>query len=309
VSYEVVCICGQTIRGERQARHQVINCPGCGEKVFVLPRSPFTVPPDARLAASTTRRRWWLAPLLAGVVCLAALLIAFAAAWHLLIRPHEPAAEAGSEEGLAKQVEAGRSALGQGKFHLARRLLGEAVDRRDEQPGILPPAASRQLNQLHRQADLLSRLLPVSLEEIVRQGRLVRDRTEWALQMDDYRGRSVVFDDVVRRDQRGVPILATYVVEVDDEIVRLALEDLTLLRDLPLDDEPRLIFGARLHSCEREEGGEWVIRFVPDSGVLLTDPDAVAACLPGSPDRTLEQTLARQRRWLDERSVVPPGQP
>ena len=66
--------------------------------------------------------------------------------------------------------------------------------------------------------------------------------------------------------------------------MRLALEDLAVLHDLPLDDRPRLIFGARLAGCEREPGGGWVVHFERDSGVLVTDHDAVVAALTQPPD-------------------------
>jgi hypothetical protein len=68
-----------------------------------------------------------------------------------------------------------------------------------------------------------------------------------------------------------------------------------------------MLFGARLRDCTREEGGGWVIRFEPDSGVLLTDAEAAAACAALEP--RLKETLRRQQRWLDERGVVPPARP
>ena len=311
MSYEVVCNCGQTLRGDRQGRHQVLSCPGCGEKVFVLPLSPLAALSGAvPLGVPSAPRRWWRAPLLAAVASLLALLVAFVVAWPFLIRPAKLQEEAKPDEkSVPHQMEAGRRALGEGKFRMARQLLNEAIELRDESPDSLSPADSRQLNQLHRQADLLARLLPVSLDEVARQGRLVRDPAEWDLQMDEYRGRSVIFDDVVKRDDRSRPVLGNHVVRAGDEIVRVALEDLTLLRDLPLDDQPRLIFGARLVHCHREEGGSWVVRFEPDSGVLLTHLDATAVCLPVPPDQALEQTLARQQRWLDEQAVVQPARP
>jgi hypothetical protein len=278
--------------------------------VFVLPLSPFTTR-SAGLSVGPAKapRPWWRAPVLAALGSLALLLVGFVLVWPLLTRPDDSAnQDHPDDQPLTAQIETGRRALGQGKFRLARRLLERAIERRKDQPESLSRADSRRLNQLHRQADLLSRLLSVSLEEIARQGRLVRDPAEWDLQMEDYRGRSVIFDDMVRRNGQGRPVLMTYVVDADEERVRLALEDLTLLQDLPLDDEPRLIFGARVSDCKREQGGGWVIRFEPDSGVLLTELDAVAACLPGPPDKALEQTLARQQRWLDE-AVVHPARP
>src|SRR5262249_36581119 len=122
---------------------------------------------------------------------------------------------------------------------------------------------------------------------------------------EDYRGRGVIFDDMVRRDDEGRAVLVNHVVQLNDERVRLALEDLAALQDLPLDDEPRLIFGARLRSCTREQGGEWVVRFEPNSGVLFTEAEAVEACFPVPADE-LRKVTRRQQKWVDERPMVTP---
>jgi len=143
--------------------------------------------------------------------------------------------------------------------------------------------------------------------------RQARDAEEWQERFArEFRGRSVVFINVpVGRDRRGRPTLPlrTYDVEADDEFARVALEDLDVLRDLPLDDSPRLVFGARLLSCEREAGGELVIRLEPDSGVLLTDLEAVVAAEVQAPDEGLRRAIARQKKWLEERAAVEPARP
>jgi hypothetical protein len=80
---------------------------------------------------------------------------------------------------------------------------------------------------------------------------------------------------------------------------RLALGDLKLLPTLPLQRPQRLLFGARLASVRPENGGVWVVHFVPDSGVLLTDPDAVHAAYP-LPTDELREVLERQAGWAAE---------
>jgi hypothetical protein len=247
-------------------------------------------------------------PIFAGVASAAVLLAGFGVAWPYLMRRPPRAPEAVSEDILSR-LEAGQRALARGRFRQARDQLNAALVLRDRHPRLLEPGEHRRLNQLQRQADLLARLLTVPLEELVRQARLVADPEEWALQLADHRGRGVVFDDAVRRDGLGRPVLIHHVIEVGDVTVRLALEDLTLLQDLPLDDAPRLLFGARLSDCSREDGGAWVLRFEPDSGVLFTDAEAVAAVASVSLEPGLAQTLLRQQRWLDERAVVPPSRP
>jgi hypothetical protein len=316
VSYEVMCHCGQFLRGERQRRHQVMTCANCSRRVFVLPRSPFEVVlEDSASGITATPRSWlrsWTATLVVGAVSVGLLLVAFLVAWPYLPRKEEKSAEKVSTDAkglLLKKVEAGREALEQGKFHRARTLLDEAVRERDRQRDLLSPAEHRRLNQLRRQADLLARLSPLSLQEIVRQGTLERDPKEWALAFERYRGWSFVFDDVVRRDAEGRLKLANDVVDVNGGQARLALDELAILKDLPLDDAPRLIFGARLAKCELEEGGTWVIHFEPNSGVLLTDPEAAQAASTRSLEPGLKATLKRQQEWLDELGSEPLKRP
>ena len=203
----------------------------------------------------------------------------------------------------------GREALAHGNFHLALRRLNEAVALRDRRPGLLTPAQHRHLNQLQRQGDLLAHLSTHSLEEVVREAALVRDPEEWEARFAEHRDKTVVFDDVVARDDLGRPTLSAYEVRVDGEKARVALEDLTLLRELPLDPPRRMLFGARLARVAREDGGEWVVRFAPDSAVLLTDADAAGACCPQPLDADLLETLARQQRWLEGVARLRPAAP
>jgi hypothetical protein len=79
------------------------------------------------------------------------------------------------------------------------------------------------------------------------------------------------------------------------------------LQLVPLDPPPRLIFGGRLAGLAREAGGGWVVRFEPDSGVLLTDAAALAACSPVPPDADALQTLRRQEEWLRELRAQSPA--
>jgi hypothetical protein len=305
VGYEVSCPCGQGVRGERRQRHQVVACPGCGRKVFVLPQSPW---PGVREEAPLPRRarlRAWRTPLVAGLLCLALVSAGFLLLLPRLRKPSPEAPQADPRALVLAEMEAGRRALGQGKFHLALRDLNWAVARRDGNPGLLSGAQNRDLNQLQRQADLLARLSTHPLEDVLRQASLVRDPEEWQARFRDHRGKTVVFDDVVGRDGDGRPALSFHEVRINDEVARLALEDLTLLEQLPLDPPRRLLFGARLARVGREAGGGWVVRFAPDSAVLLTDPGAAAACCPLDAD--LREVLGRQKRWLDELAGLKPA--
>jgi hypothetical protein len=203
----------------------------------------------------------------------------------------------------------GQQALAEGKFRLALRELNGAVALRDKEPGLLTSAQHRRLNQLQRQGDLLARLCPRSLEEILHQASLVRDPEEWQAQFNDYRGKTILFDDLVGRDALGRPVLQFYVVHVHDETARVALEDLELLQHLALDPPVRMLFGARLARCGREKDGAWVVRFEPDSAVLLTDAGAAEACCPAPLDAGLHEVLRRQEGWLGDLPKQRPARP
>lgn len=43
--YRVSCPEGHVLRGQRTEGYQALRCPGCGEGVFILPRSPLPAPP------------------------------------------------------------------------------------------------------------------------------------------------------------------------------------------------------------------------------------------------------------------------
>jgi hypothetical protein len=302
--YEVPCTCGRTLTGQRQRRHQVVACPACGRKCFILSRTSWPPPLDAAPAAAPPARApAWPPPLgqlilLVIVGGLAVMGVVFLVLRPYLSRPASPAsAEAGPQEVRAR-IAAGRHALTEGKVRTALEELNRAIDLRDRYPGVLTADEHRRLTQLQRQSDLLDHLLDLPLEEILQQGLHQRDANEWDKKFPDYKGKAVVFDDVLRRDSADRPVLAVYVVRAGDVEARVALEDVRLIRDLLLDPPQRWLFGARLASCRREEGGVWVFRFEPDSGVLLTDPDAAGACCPAPLDEGLRDVLRRQDEWL-----------
>jgi hypothetical protein len=297
--FAVACACGRVARGARGPRRQVVSCPACGRPVFVLAASP--LPPDPAAVPPGGWRAWRL-PLLAAAGTVAALALLFVALLPLLSRaPPDDAPDVGAE------IDEGQKALGQRAFHSAREKLDRAVELSRRRPDALTPDRRRALLQLRRQADLLERLSVGSLEEVVREAALQERNppAEWQARYDrDYRGRTVVFDDVVKRDAAGRPVLSYYEVRVDGRPVRLGLEDLKVLAGLPLEKPRRMLFGARLGGDDRrpgvarEDGGGWVVHFDPDGGVLLTDPEAAAACLPGPVDAGVREVLDWQRRQL-----------
>src|SRR5579883_2421730 len=300
VPFEVACPCGTLARGMRQARHQVLTCAACGRPVFILPFSPFliaspTIAPARFGPAKSRPRSPWRRPLLAALLTLVAAAGILAALLPHLLRPAYPSPEPRT---LADDMQAGQRALAQGKFQSAARALKAAWDRQAEHPDRLSRAQRRRLAQLHRQADLLSDLSSESLEEILRHAAdLIADPEEWQREFTKrYRGKAVVFNTEVRPDPAR-KFQLDYTVFLDDRPAQLDLANVQLLDLLPLEKPQRLLFGLRLARVDLQAGGVWVIHFEPDSGVLLTDPDAAAACCL-QPVEELEEVVRRQRLWL-----------
>lgn len=53
--YRVTCPQGHALRGQRTDGYQAIRCPGCGEGVFILPRSPLPEPPAPAVERPRTK--------------------------------------------------------------------------------------------------------------------------------------------------------------------------------------------------------------------------------------------------------------
>lgn len=294
VLYEVSCSCGRPLRGQRQDMRQIVSCPSCGQKHFIFPNSPWPAPTASaarRPGARVKLRHLLLVILLGGSLAMGLI--------FLLVRPYLrrsaiPAAPADIRALLAE----GERRLSQGNVFLAVKELSAALEQRDRTPDALSREEQYHLLQLWRQTDLLARLLDRPLEEIVRQAMQHRNDEEWRAKFEHYRGRTIIFDDLLRRDAQDRPVLGSYVVRIDAVEARIALEDLNLLENLQLQPPRRWLFGARLADCRREEGGVWVVRFDPDSGVLFSDEIAASVCCPLPLEKELLEILKRQDRWL-----------
>lgn len=298
VTYEVSCFCGKALRGQRQKTKQIVPCPSCGRKHFIFPNSPWLTSSMAVSRGQTVRVN--LNHLLLAIVLgssLAMVLLFF------LVRPYlrrpEPLVSASATAPDCRSILAeGERQLRQGNVFLAVRELNAALEQRELYSDTLSREEHHRLVQLWRQADLLARLLDQPLEEVVLQAMQHRNEEEWRAKLEHYRGRSIIFDDVLRRDVQDRPVLASYVVRAGNIEARVALEDLTLLQKLPLEPPRRWLFGARLSDCRREEGGVWVLRFEPDSAVLLSDEIVASICCPLPLDEMLLALLKRQDEWL-----------
>lgn len=253
------------------------------------------------MSARGRSSRWaWAIPILVGFGSLAVLVFSFLLLLPLFGRQADVASEGRASARILAHVDAGQQALVEGSYEGALKDLRAADGLRDTNPDALAASESRNLSRLLRQCELLARLSSRSLQEIVEEAALVRNEEEWRERFrHDYQGKAVLFDDQVHRDRAGRPALRHFQVRAGDAPVRMALEDLEVLRGLPLDPPQRLIFGGKLAAVARETGGGWVIRFQPASGVLLTDPAAVASCHPGPLDDELLHVLKRQSEWQE----------
>jgi hypothetical protein len=293
ILYQVPCRCGRSLRGQRRAVRQIVSCPHCGRKCLIFPSGPWLAPAAPAMATPAHLKlgRLFLVVLVGGVGAMA--LIFFLVRPYL--RPSIAADEAADRRSL---LDAGERSLREGNVHVALQELNAARTAPERPGGALSRAEQHRLDLLRQQSELLTHLLDSPLEDLIHRAMQHRNAEDWRAKFQDYRGRSVIFDDMLRRDGQGRPVLGAYVVQAGAVEVRLALEDLTLLRQLPLDPPRRWLFGVRLASCWREEGGVWVIRFEPESGVLLTDESAAAACCPLPLDKELLDVLKRQNDWL-----------
>lgn len=234
-------------------------------------------------------------PLLAAGGTLLALVAVFLALLPLLGRP-AAVSKSNPQQDMRDLLAAGQRALGEGSYFLAARQLSDA---RLAGLPYLSGGELRRIDQLRRQAQLLARLHSQSLEEILQEASLQRSDDEWQERFrTNHQGRSVLFDDEVTRDAAGRLALGAYVVQVEREQARVALEDLQLFKDLPLVPPQRMLFGGRIRALAREGSG-WVVHFEADSGVMVTDIGAANACL-GSVDADLLEVLRRQAQWLDD---------
>jgi hypothetical protein len=313
VPFEVTCTCGQVATGVRRAEYQVIRCARCGADLFVLPlsRLPPARPPGERAGASVeasrrlARFRMWLGPAVAVALTVLGLVVAY----QFLVPPRPPDHRTAADgipgvaaEDLAARLSAARGHLRRGNVHLALDELKRARAAGERPPW--PPARRLEWARLRRQAELLANLAAESVEEILGHAAGVLER-EWQAEFARrYRGKAVVFDLEVRVGAGG-RYEHDWVLRARDEAAHLELEDLELLRRLPLDPPQRVLFGARLASVRREPGRGFVVRLDPPSGVLITDAEAAVACFLSPEEAETRALLERQSEWAAREPVAP----
>jgi hypothetical protein len=169
-------------------------------------------------------------------------------------------------------------ALARGEYRVAAAELESTLRALELQPDALHPRDSRQVMQLYHEATLLAGLLPESLEEIVGHAASSSDPNgrDWQAHFAErYQGKPVMLDTEIWTTADGA-----YEVEFRPSAGRLParinLEDFALLKTLRPAPGKRVVFLGRLASITLEQE-EWVVRFEPASGVLLTHPGAAKA--------------------------------
>jgi len=292
-AFQVACACGHTLTGQRGSRHQVLPCPACARKVFVLGKSPLPPPHREGRAAVVAsgprlRRRDWSLILGVATVALGALVAAYFLFLHE--RPPGPIPNYVNEEDLLATAQ---KLLAQGSYRLALAELAKGKG-----GATLRPEKERSWRQLAREAALLADLLAESLEDIIANAAGTAPE-EWEQEFAArYVGKAVVLDAAASRAGKGgyaldYPLLTA-------APARIAVDDLQLLNDWGQDG--RLIFGARLGSLRVEvPGPAWVVRFQPNSGVLLTQAEAASLSCPAFALDDARQVFAKQQHVVLEK--------
>jgi hypothetical protein len=304
--YRVACACGQVLAGTRQPVHQVVACPRCGGKVFVLPQSPWPSVslPRARTTAKAAGATpaapalWkWAVPLTLLTAAAGGLVLWL---WHLL--PPAPPESAPRPVNVRQRLKAAREALAQANFRTAAAEAAAALAPGGRFDGTLDQR--RALTRLRREAALLADLADVPLEDMIRHAREVSPE-EWQLVFPRrYLDRAVLFDAEVTRNAAGRYEM-DYPLRVGNQAGRVAVGDLDLVRQLGklahLDQPTRLLVGARVAGIAQDAAGTWVVFLRPDSGLLFAERAAVVAACPGlADDPDLDALLTRQAGWLAE---------
>ncbi len=293
VPFEIACTCGASIRGQRQNQAQMAACPTCGTKRFVLPRSPL---PDVTIsldqAEMESGRR--LAPRIWIVITAAIVVAAISVSVWLSLHAfktgsiNEPPQEPESYE---KHLRNGHAAVAQGAWHRAARELNSAIQLATD----LEPAERKRLIQQQRQAAILADLLSESPDEIARLS-LGLPEPEWQeIFRERYANRSVILDDTIHRDAAG-HYHQQLRVDLQGIEMKYDLAALKLLRNLPLNQPYRVLYGVRLSGFRKDAAG-WTILLDADSGVLMTD-ESMLSGLSIPIDADLREVLKRQESWL-----------
>jgi len=328
--FDVACACGQHVTGVRQDHRQFARCSQCGQFHLVLPISPYPKPisyeaPHGAVRAVVEEGRpkrslgirfrirvrrinrasraffWafvpparWFSPVR---LLMMAMILAVVGTISLTIY-------LGRRGGLTSDISSARVAwmadLEAGDFAKARVKL-DAAAVSIKRYGKQGPEF-REIEQLAKEVALLADFVEPSLEDVFREIEFMSLQQCSEYLRDKLRNPGMVLDVFVCPALADVSNIAGFRVDskifVGTKATRLDLSDFRLFQEFSPGLSTRVVFGARIQSIERiENSDEWIIRFVPDSGALITSP----LCLEkfGWPmDELTKNILEAQNKWV-----------
>ncbi|MFM7129919.1 MAG: hypothetical protein ACKO0V_11240, partial [bacterium] len=179
-------------------------------------------------------------------------------------------AQRGRTEGLQK--------LKEGKFDEAKQILLAAANAYMEMKDSSETA--RQIIQASREAAILADLVGRPMEEILDRFAAGGAGVSEFEALD--KGRSLVVESrVIATPENGGHYDIDYRIAVGPgpgsarPLGRLDLDQLKLMKDLKPAVGDSILIGVRLENLELADG-EWLVRLAPDSGVQITNWDALA---------------------------------
>jgi len=300
VPFELSCVCGNILRGQRQAHAQTVRCPSCQAERFILPRSPLPAVVEGESVAVGGGSLFGRRPAFAAVAVASAFAVVIGVVLYFVFRkpafpgptPQTPA------ERFASRHAAGRAALADGSFQQAAFDLKGALAAADQVPGLLSVAERKEMSRQQRQAAIVADLLSESLADVVRSS-IGTPETEWQnIFARRYAGRSLIHYETIHRDAAG-NYHGEYRVQVTGAECRIDRKALKILKDVDLSSPQRVLIGFRLASLRRDPQGGWTASLDPESGVFLTDP-AMLKGLSIPDDVEVQEVMKRQKAWVDQ---------
>lgn len=246
------------------------------------PREPIGPKVAAALQRLVPPKRWFTLPRL--IFSAVVVLVAITVAWQMRSQHLQHL-----REELIPRARRGLQALTDGQLSAAHENLAFTVNAMDTLREHVPDGL------LYRQAfaelDAVDALLDQTLSNALFGGSKAPDYVSSTI-----RGKALLLDVVAEPDgdgQWGVHYLAF----MDDEPVQVDASSLDLWQRYGFRERTRVIFGVRIAGIEKTEDQGWLLRLIPDSGVLITEP-RIAEELGLVDDPTTAEVLARQREMV-----------
>jgi len=200
-------------------------------------------------------------------------------------------------EKLAKKYDTqANAAIEMGNFAMAYENLSKlaALQKRSNSQWF----DTCELDHRRKEIGIYADLLEQPVEELILLA-IDLPEEEWLQQCKKrYRGRSLVLDTTVRCNAGGT-FSHDYPLSVAGQMGTFRLDNAPFLQNLREGQTQRVIFGARLDKIHREKSGQWIVEFVPESFLLMTDEGALRFCCPDL-DAGAVELLKQQRQALQE---------